>query len=194
MRRTIFFLLLGLPIVPVYTSVVASPPASAKPAPDVAFDKLLDLMQDRLDVMHDVARWKWGAKSPIEDPKREAALLDDVAKRGKALDLDPAITRAFFKAQIEAAKIVQKADFQRWETRKQGPEGEAPDLTGVLRPRIDRLNRDLLTALSQALPRLRSGDGARDQFRVRAEKILTGDGIDSVVRSTAIRSLVDPVK
>jgi chorismate mutase len=140
--------------------------------------------------MHDVARRKWADKSPIEDPDREAALLRDVADRGSALGLDPASTRAFFGAQIEAAKLVQRADFRRWEADHRGPDAEAPDLAGVLRPRIDALNRDLLAALAQAMPRLRGDGGAAARIRGRADALLAGDGIDDAVRAAAIRPLI----
>jgi chorismate mutase len=154
MRRT-FLILLCLATIPACHPAPAPAPAAAKVATDPAIDRLLGLMRDRLAVMHDVARRKRADRSPIEDPDREAALLRDVADRGGALGLDPATTRAFFAAQIEAAKLVQRADFRRWEAEPRGPDAEAPDLVGVLRPRIDALNRDLLAALAQAVPRLR---------------------------------------
>jgi chorismate mutase len=140
--------------------------------------------------MHEVARRKWADKSPIEDPGREAALLRDVEERGSALGLDPSATRAFFGAQIEAAKLVQRADFRRWEAEHRGPDPEAPDLASVLRPRIDALNRDLLAALAQTLPRLQGGGAAEARIRSRADELLAGDGIDDAVRAAAIRPLV----
>src|SRR4051812_33658671 len=110
----------------------ASAPAPLGAVPDPAVDRLLGLMRSRLVVMHHVARWKWASKAPVEDPGREAALLEDVAARGVALGLDPAATRAFFAAQIEAAKLVQRADLARWEADRRDPDGEAPDLARVL--------------------------------------------------------------
>jgi chorismate mutase len=168
----------------------AMDPAAREAVPDPAIDRLLGLMRSRLVVMHDVARWKWASKAPIEDPGREAALLQDVADRGVALGLDPAATRAFFAAQIEAAKLVQRADFARWEADHQAPEGEAPDLARVLRPRIDSLNRDLLAALAEARPLPGKGAEAARRIRGRADEILAGDGIDGPVRDAAIRPLV----
>src|SRR4051812_29797952 len=132
MRRIFLPLLLCLPAIPACRPAPV-PPAATKTVPDRELDDLLGLMRSRLEVMHDVARWKWAAKSPIEDPGREAASLRDVADRGSALGLEPAMARAFFGAQIEAAKLVQRADFRRWEADGRGPEGEAPDLAGVLR-------------------------------------------------------------
>jgi chorismate mutase len=188
MRRYILALLLGLVTFPACGHAAVSPPAETA-APKTEFDAMLGLMRSRLDVMHDVARWKWAAKAPIEDPGREAALLRDVAERGKALGLDPATTRAFFAAQIEAAKLVQRADFRRWEDNPQAQPTEAPDLAGVLRPRIDALNRRLLEALTLAAPRLRGDDALVAILRSRADKVLVGDGIDAEVRAMALRSL-----
>src|SRR4051812_42959722 len=104
-------------------------------APDRTFDTLLGLMRQRLEVMHDVARYKWAKKAPIEDSEREAALLKDVASRAADLVLDPELSRTFFRGQIEAAKVIQRADFSRWEDDPSGAEDEVPDLAGVLRPR-----------------------------------------------------------
>ncbi|WP_422924558.1 gamma subclass chorismate mutase AroQ [Singulisphaera sp. PoT] len=191
-------------ITPLLLSCVLLPPGCGPVSPpievpvtkveerdDPAVEELLGLMRKRLDVMHDVARWKWAAKAPIEDPKREAASLDDVAERAKGLGLDPAVARTFFAAQIEAAKVVQRADFRRWEADKHGPEGKAPDLAGVLRPKIDGLNRDLLAALPGVLSLLRDDDGFRLWITIRAETILAGEGIDDDARSAAIRPLVE---
>jgi chorismate mutase len=188
MRRIIPFLLIGLAI-PACRPAPA-PPAVKRAPPDRTFDDLLGLMRTRLEVMHDVARWKWAAKSPIDDPEREAALLRDVSDQGSLLGLDPATTRAFFAAQIEAAKNVQRADFSRWEADQRGPEGEAPDLARVLRPRIDSLNRGLIAALARTRPRLLTDRDATARLRSRADQVLLGEGIDDAVRATAIRSLI----
>jgi chorismate mutase len=37
--------------------------------------RLLCVMEKRLALMHDVARWKWKAGQPIDDPEREGELL-----------------------------------------------------------------------------------------------------------------------
>src|SRR5262245_51996104 len=41
-----------------------------------AVDRLLDLMRQRLLVQHEVASFKWHARRPVTDPKREQELLD----------------------------------------------------------------------------------------------------------------------
>ncbi len=116
--------------------------------------------------------------------------MDDVAEQGRAFNLDPAVTGAFFDAQIEAAKMLQRADFHRWESDQNGPDGDPPDLAGVLRPRIDGLNRKLLEKLAayyQGHPR----DGQIDIAEIlkKAETLLVGDGIDAKVRAVALRPI-----
>src|SRR5438874_11849748 len=73
-------------------------PAQAPPTstPSASLDRLLYLMQQRLVVMHDIARWKWAHGKPISDPVREAQVLDAVAERGPGRDLDPVFVRSFF--------------------------------------------------------------------------------------------------
>lgn len=162
---------------------------SCRPAPPVAriepIDRLLGLMRQRLAVMHDVARWKWPDRSSIEDKVREAHLLDDLARRGEALKLDRDRCRAFFGAQIEAAKRVQRADFDRWETTEP-PKHQSPasDLVSVLRPRIDALNSELLAALAEVV-HVPSDDAA---IRKRADAILAG--VDAETRAALIRPLL----
>ena len=170
---------------------VAPPHAVMKAAPDRALDDLLVLMRQRLELMHDVARYKWAKKVPIEDNARENALLEDVAARGRGLGLDPADTRAFFAAQVEAAKLVQRADFRRWQADSLGPQGEAPNLTEVLRPRIDALNRDLLDVFAKISRKERPG---AVEIRSRALVLITGEGIDGEVRDVAIRPLLGAVR
>lgn len=152
------------------------------PAPSPAVDRLLGLMQRRLAVMHDVARWKWANEVPISDPAREAKVLDAVAERGRERGLDPAFVRSFFAAQMEASKRVQGADFDRWRTAGQGPAPGGPDLAAS-RARIDGLDGEILDALAAL------GRPPRDIVDRRAGEILAGPGIDEDVRAQAIGPL-----
>src|SRR5262245_2970129 len=77
------------------------------PADTTSVDRLLTIMNERLALMHEVARIKWNEKKPIEDPIRERELLEVMAKTGAAMGLDPHEVRWFLASQIEAAKIIQ---------------------------------------------------------------------------------------
>jgi chorismate mutase len=146
-------------------------------------------MRDRLVLMHEVARSKWGAKRPVGDPRRERALLSEMEVKGKECGLDPGLTRGFFAAQIAAARRVQEDDFARWRAEGRGPFADAPDLA-ALRRRIDGLNRELLGALAEARPQL-GGAASGEQLRAWALEALTGEGITDAVRA-AVEGLARP--
>jgi chorismate mutase-like protein len=149
---------------------------------------LLLLMRDRLALMHDVARAKWNAHRPVADPDRERALLREMEERGRAHALDPALARAFFAAQMEAARCVQEADIRRWQSEGHSPFRDAPDLA-TLRQRIDRLNLDLLAALAASRPLLQD-EARREAIPGWARQVMVGEGIGDDVRTVAIRPLV----
>jgi chorismate mutase len=160
--------------------------------PDQAvLDRLLQFMQQRLLLMHDVARWKWNQKQAIADPKREQAFLENMQAKGQAQGLDEEFVRSFFRAQIEAAKQVQEDDFQRWQAEGRGSFADVPDLSTHQRPKIDAASNELLSALAAAQPFLRNAE-ARRQLAARAAVVLTGDGITSRVCRTALQPLETP--
>ncbi len=111
-------------------------------------DRLLQLMQQRLMVQHDVARWKWNQKSPIEAPQREQELLAQLRQQAIAYGLDPDTVNAFFQWQILTGKLVQKADFQNWQRKGVRSFANVPSLNGTLRPLLDKLDTELLCVLA----------------------------------------------
>jgi chorismate mutase-like protein len=158
-----------------------------RPGRDLAaLDRLLRLMAQRLALMHDVARWKWNARQPVTDSKRERALLQSVVARGQDKGLEPDLVRLFFAAQIKAARLVQQADFDRWKASKQQSFADTTSLA-MLRQRIDEVNRELIHALAEVCPRLAERT-VQQALPRRAEEILTGDGL-AEVRETAIAPL-----
>jgi hypothetical protein len=80
-------------------------------------------------------------------------------------------------------------NFQRWEAEKRGKFDDVPDLASQLRPRIDALSSDLLSALATVGPFLEDA-AVRDAIRKRATDVLTGDGITQAIRDTALQPLV----
>jgi chorismate mutase-like protein len=117
----------------------------------VAIDRLLRLMAQRLALMHDVAQWKWNAGRPIKDLQREREVLQSAVEHGRGKGLDPDLVRPFFMAQLEAARIVQQAEIDRWKASKQRPFADTTSLA-VLRQRINQLNRELIDALTEVRP------------------------------------------
>lgn len=150
--------------------------------------QLLELMGERLQLMHDVARWKWNHEKAITDPERERELLDELARQGTELGLAAEFTRAFFQAQFEAGKLIQEADFARWKSEQASKFEDVPDLAAKLRPEIGRISSEALRVLA-----LLQTDWNRPEihalFRTQATEILSGPGIDETVRETALRPL-----
>ena len=125
------------------TACATTPP----PASRADVEQLLTLQKTRLDVAAPVARSKWNSHAPIDDPAREALILDDVAARAQALGLDVAWTRRFFQDQFDAGKIVQRDLHRQWRVEQHAPFANPPDLARQVRPVLDRLTPDLLAAL-----------------------------------------------
>ncbi len=122
--------------------------AALTPAETKQVGALLDAMRQRLKIMHDVARWKWNAAKAIEDTERERQLLQQLERQGRKFNLTPAETRRIMKAQIEAGKRIQRADWNSWRREQHKPFDDVPDLKRELRPRIDRASEQLLAAFA----------------------------------------------
>jgi chorismate mutase-like protein len=135
------------------TSVNASADsASTKstiPANQQHLTELLSLISDRLDLMPGVAQAKWNRKLAITDAKRETILLDGLQAKGTQRGLPADVVREFFLAQITAAKVIQEQHFADWTARQQPPFPQPPDLEREIRPKIDKLNEQMLDALTQ---------------------------------------------
>lgn len=111
-------------------------------------DKVFTLFDARVKVMRAVAFDKWMQRSPIEDKKREAAVLKAAqadAKKQGIQNIEPLIL-----AQIEIAKAEQRRWHARWDKRGMDA-GTAPDLAKS-RKELDRLGKGLLQALKNLLP------------------------------------------
>jgi chorismate mutase len=57
-------------------------------------------MQQRLTLMHEVARWKWNAGLPVTDAKRERELLHSVVERGRSKGVEPKLLRSLPRNSI----------------------------------------------------------------------------------------------
>ncbi|MFJ1761664.1 gamma subclass chorismate mutase AroQ [Amycolatopsis sp. NPDC088138] len=131
----------------VSAALLAAVPASASPS----LWHLTDLAAQRVRIADQVAAAKYGTPSPIDDPVREQQIYDTVAAQAPRLGLDPADAVRFFRAQVEASKVVQRGLHARWAAHPSEIPADRPDLS-ELRPVIDRLNTGLLTELAATLP------------------------------------------
>ena len=132
-------------------TVAAAPLNAAADSDDTSLISLVAMASQRLALAVPVAQWKWANHRPITDAPREAALLADVEKRARAINVDPAFARVFFQDQIAASKQVQAALFDSWR-KSHAPAGPAPDLATSTRPQLDHLTDSLLVALARVQP------------------------------------------
>ena len=135
------------------------------PMPRDDLDHLADLIARRLALMPEVARYKIAHGRALEDPAREAVVLDSVAARAADGGLEQAGVREAFALQIELAKAIQARVRAAPEAAAQAP----LDLAEQLRPALSRLGNRLILALREAAP---AGPAARLIERLRGASAL----------------------
>ncbi len=114
-----------------------------------ANEKLFGLIDARLSLMRDVAAWKAERTVPVEDLAREDVVLAKAVAKATELGLDTDQARAFFGAQITAAKDIQFCWLARWVNgAAQRPEAPA-DLVSDIRPELIALGDAILLELTQ---------------------------------------------
>ncbi|MET9494498.1 chorismate mutase [Streptomyces sp. NPDC006552] len=136
--------------------MAAGAPVSAGPArsaveaagPRGGLGPLTELVIERIRFGDDVAAAKYGTDSPIEDPAREAQVLEQVRQQAGRAGVDPEVAVAFFRDQITASKIVQRGLFARWAAHPDEAPTTRPDL-GRIREQLDRLTTALLDELEE---------------------------------------------
>ncbi|MGW4462596.1 gamma subclass chorismate mutase AroQ [Micromonospora sp. NPDC004704] len=112
---------------------------------------LADLAARRLLLADRVAAAKFATGQPIDDPVREQRVLDEVADVAEAIGLDPAVGVRFFRDQIEAGKMVQRALHTQWRAYPEYGPRERPDLAKDVRPQLDRMTVHMLRELLLAI-------------------------------------------
>jgi chorismate mutase len=154
-------------------------------------DRLLGLIEQRLDVAPEVARTKWNTKAPIDDPPREERVLDAAVEVAIAYGLDPHLAGAFFRGQIEANKAVQHALHAEWTAKRQPPFASVADLGAEVRPLLDRLTPALVRTLAEALPILQQR-GGRGLLEAQTRLVLA-KAPGTPGREAALRTAVAPL-
>jgi chorismate mutase-like protein len=77
-------------------------------------DRLLQRIQQRLELAPAIAETRWKTMSRIEDSVSEQTVIDAVRARSAKLGVDAELAARFAQAQIDAAKIIQAARHRAW--------------------------------------------------------------------------------
>src|ERR1700761_6229129 len=128
-------------------AVLALAMCSIRPAlAQDASDKLQPLIASsaqRLTIADQVAFAKADSGAAVEDAAREAQVIANAVQEGAPKGLAQNTVSDFFKAQIEANKIVQYSLLAEWRRTGKTPEHSAVNLTKVIRPELDQLQTKL---------------------------------------------------
>ncbi|WP_232511647.1 gamma subclass chorismate mutase AroQ [Herbaspirillum sp. meg3] len=171
-------------------SACQSLPTGIAAADQQKIDRLLTLMDQRLNVAVMVAQSKWNSGAPINDPVREQKILDDLsASLTSASEDEKAFMRRFFQAQFDAGKLIQLDLHAQWRREKRERFIAPPDLARDIRPELDRLTPLLIDTLNQTLPSLKQA-AARHYLQQRSEVLLRGD-VNGTARREAVRVLLE---
>lgn len=118
-----------------------------------ATDPMRSLVQtsaQRLQIAQRVALSKWYSGARVEDPSRETEVIRNAVTDGEGMGLESAQVEAFFKAQIEANKLIQYSLLADWRRDGRAPGHAAPDLVKEIRPQLDEIEKQLLQELKQS--------------------------------------------
>nr|WP_272871028.1 gamma subclass chorismate mutase AroQ [Ruegeria lacuscaerulensis] len=121
---------------------------SAQPRADT--DALFNSINDRLSWMKGVAAWKYRNEVDVEDLAREAVVLKAAVEASQQAGLAGPSVQMFFRAQIEAAKAIQRCWLSQW----QSGDTQVPnplDLVADIRPELLRLGQTILTELGNEI-------------------------------------------
>lgn len=108
---------------------------------------LTALAAERLALGDKVAAAKYGSTTPINDEAREERLLADVVARSREIGLDPSLSCRFFRAQIEANKVLQRRLHALWSDHPELRPRCRPNLEAEVRPRLDMITQQMLLRL-----------------------------------------------
>lgn len=121
-------------------------------------ERLVGLIEARLALQVDVARYKWNTHGAIDDPLREQQIIDGLKLKAATLGVPVPWAERFFRAQIEAGKTLQRMYFVRWKAAQEGRFEGVPDLVTQTRPKLDALTPPLLDALADVWPKIAGGE------------------------------------
>jgi chorismate mutase len=128
---------------------------------------LVETSAQRLTIAEQVALAKWDSGSAVEDVPREAQVITGAVKVGESQGLDEASVSNFFRAQIEANKLVQYSLLADWRRAGKAPAHEPINLVNTIRPKLDQLQTTLLTELA-------------DTTAIRASKTCRAEAAEAV--------------
>jgi chorismate mutase len=154
-------------------------------------DRLLQLIQKRLELAPIIAETRWKTSSRIEDSMSEQIVIDAVRARAAALGLDADLATRLARAQIDAGKIIQTARHREWaaDTRVAPARDATANAFQASTPE-PKLSAAMIKAFRDAITVLRRR-GGRSLLDARAADLIHVGGSDLLAGQVALRPLYD---
>ena len=116
----------------------------------VHLQELVELSDQRLVIAEQVALAKWDNGMPVEDASREDHIISCATKAGLSRGLDPTSVSNFFRAQIEANKLVQYSLLADWHREGRASDHSSVDLPNTIRGKLDDVDKELIAELAES--------------------------------------------
>src|SRR5215831_16281193 len=110
--------------------------------------ELVELSARRLVIA--IALAKWDNAMPVEDASREDHVIGGATKAGESRGLDPTSVSNFFRAQIEANKLVQYSLLADWRREGRALDHTPVDLASAIRAELDEVDKALIAELEES--------------------------------------------
>lgn len=133
---------------------------------------LIETSAQRLSLAKEVALAKWDSGAKVEDIAREAHVIQGALKASESAGLDQQATETFFRAQIEANKIVQYSLLADWQRAGKAPAHPHIDLVATVRPELDRIQASLISELKES-EKIRESSSCRVDIAKAAGRYLS---------------------
>lgn len=152
-------------------------------------DGVLLLINEFFEISHEIAKWKWNHKIPIEDKARESNVFHKMTEHAQSRGLPTQIVEEFAKAQIEASKLLQEQDFHKWREEGVSRFTDVRDFKKDLRPKIEAINENFLQQFESLLVLLRENN-LTEVIHWRAERLIEAEGVTDFIRDLALQPLI----
>jgi chorismate mutase len=124
-----------------------------------ALQRLVETSAQRLIIAEQVALAKWDKGIPVEDASREAQVIVHAVRAGESRGLDQQLVSDFFRAQIDANKLLQYALLAEWRRVGKVPDHRPVDLANTIRPELDEVDIALIAELEESTAVCASASG-----------------------------------
>lgn len=113
--------------------------------------RLRNILQTRLELMPEVAMFKWNQKIPVLDDVREQQLRDKLVRDAMKLGIQQKTAIILLQGQMDAAKHWQMNLIQEWEEKNIHTFKDIRDLTQEIRLDVSRISQELLELIAGML-------------------------------------------